>query len=238
MSSQMATLASAVFPTLHAAGVADRVGSKKNQGCTLDAALIACDSSAAGQGSPAFSEPPAPCSHRSWVQSHSFVARTEHDGCDVGCKRGARLELVSSTQTTRAEPSLLRRPPSPTGRLAPLYRAFSATGMSAPAPSFRGRYSSRRHAPRATAAITAASTIMLFTFMVFSPSSAIASIGYRGGPLRSRTQLLFQRFSTPVDAKMPLELCTSARLKRATPDSAMTHRCNWAALPPRTHHAS
>ena len=67
MSPQMATLASAVFPTLHANGVADRVGTKKNQGCTLDAALIACDSSAAGQGSPVFSEPPAPRSHRSRV---------------------------------------------------------------------------------------------------------------------------------------------------------------------------
>jgi hypothetical protein len=130
----------------------------------------------------------------------------------------ALLELVSSTQTTRAEPSFLRRSPSATGRSAPFYRTFSATGMSAPAPSFRGRYSSRRHAPRATAATTAASTIMLFTFMVFSPSSAIASIGYRGGPLRSRTQLLLQRFSTPVDAKMPLELCTSAKPKRATRD--------------------
>lgn len=68
MSSQMATLALAVFPTLHARGVADRRGEQKNQGCTLDAALIACDSSAAGQGSPAFSEPPAPRSHRSGVQ--------------------------------------------------------------------------------------------------------------------------------------------------------------------------
>jgi hypothetical protein len=49
---------------------------------------------------------------------------------------------------------------------------------------------------------------MLFTFMVFSPitCSAIASIGYRAVTLRSRTQLLIQRFSTPVDAKMPLEL--------------------------------
>jgi hypothetical protein len=79
---------------------------------------------------------------------------------------------------------------------------------------------------------------MLFTFMVFSPSSAIASTGYRGGPLRSRTQLLFQRFSTPVDAKMPLELCTSAKPKRATRNSAMAHRCNWAALVARTHHPS
>jgi hypothetical protein len=49
---------------------------------------------------------------------------------------------------------------------------------------------------------------MLFTFMVFSPitCSAIAPIGYRAVTLRSRTQLLIQRFSTPVDAKMPLEL--------------------------------
>jgi hypothetical protein len=69
MSSQLATLASAVFPTLHATGARRiGVGSKKNQGCTLDAALIACDSSAAGQGSPAFSEPPAPRSHRLGVQ--------------------------------------------------------------------------------------------------------------------------------------------------------------------------
>jgi hypothetical protein len=36
--------------------------------------------------------------------------------------------------------------------------------------------------------------------------SAIALSGYRAVALRSRTQLLIQRFSTPVDAKMPLEL--------------------------------
>jgi len=73
------------------------------------------------------------------------------------------------------------RHPSATGRSGPVYRVFSATGMSAPAPSFRGRYSSQRHAPRATAATTAASTIMLFTFIVFSPSSARGKPNAAGG---------------------------------------------------------
>ena len=76
------------------------------------------------------------------------------------------------------------RATSATGRSAPVYRVFSATGMSAPAPSFRGRNSSRRHAPRATAATTAASTIMLFTFMVFSPSSARGKPNAAGGCFR------------------------------------------------------
>ena len=76
------------------------------------------------------------------------------------------------------------RHPSATDRSAPVYRVFSATGMSAPAPSFRGRNSSRRHAPRATAATTAASTIMLFTFMVFSPSSARGKPNAAGGCFR------------------------------------------------------
>jgi hypothetical protein len=59
---------------------------------------------------------------------------------------------------------------------------------------------------------------MLFTFMVFSPNYGSASIGYRDGPLRSRTQLLIQRFSTLVDAKMPLELLSIGWPKRATRD--------------------
>jgi len=203
-----------VFPTIQAPPreasphtrnrAPDRRGEQKNQGCTPRCSPNACDSSAAGQGSPAFSEQPALRSRRdSDVHATSLAACSEHNGGDVGCRN----------DSTRSRAT---RYPSATGRSAPIYRAFSATGMSAPAPSFRGRYSSRRHAPRATAATTAASTIMLFTFMVFSPSSAIAPTGYRGGPLRSRTQLLFQRFSTPVDAKMPLELCTSAKPNRAT----------------------
>src|SRR5262249_9189682 len=76
---------------------------------------------------------------------------------DVGCRN----------DSTR---SLATRYLSATGRSAPIYRAFSATGMSAPAPSFRGRYSSRRHVFINEAATTAASTIMPFTLMVFLPS--------------------------------------------------------------------
>src|SRR5581483_1697517 len=73
----------------------------------------------------------------------------------------------------------------------PLQRtAFSATGRSAPAPSFMGLYSSRRHAPRATAATTTASTTMLFTFIVFSPTdfgnrTYVATEGSRSDQERS-----------------------------------------------------
>src|SRR5581483_6879001 len=78
---------------------------------------------------------------------------------------------VTPAVTTAARTMTLeRRHRSPTNAGSLQRTAFSATGRSVPAPSFMGLYSSRRHAPRATAATTAASTTMLFTFIVFSPT--------------------------------------------------------------------
>src|SRR5262249_25290106 len=142
---------------------------------------------------------------------------------DVGCR----------SDSTR---SLSTRYLSATGRPAPISRAFSATGMPAPAPSFRGRYSSRRHAPRATAATTAASTIMLFTFMVFSPSSAGPQLlrtvidPYRSAamqqlPGRFRAVVGLQRWIRPEPASrrasrsrregLPTRICDAPATRRA-----------------------